>query len=159
MPTLGTTTKFFCMISLSDWHETSLKKRQLIRNYARKLNLIRQICLDIFNHKLCNKSLSNTSRNIWFRYLLELPPRGDSKKYWKHTFYNEIRINQCLSYTWSLSILYNNKFIFLAIPFGINAVVLTRDHCTQFGIIIKHWKKRLNCEKCSLTWNPNKIVR
>ena len=46
--------------------------------------------------------------------------------------YEEIRINQSLSYIsfCALRILYNSKFINMAISFGTNAVVLTKVHCT-----------------------------
>ena len=37
-----------------------------------------------------------SSSNICFGYLLESPQRGDSNKYPKHMFYEEIRIKQGL---------------------------------------------------------------
>ena len=42
--------------------------------------------------KHCIKS----SNNICFGYLLELPQRGNSNKYPKHMFYEEVRIKQGL---------------------------------------------------------------
>ena len=39
-----------------------------------------------------------SSSDIRFGYLLESPQRGDSNKYPKHMFYEEIRIKQGLSY-------------------------------------------------------------
>ena len=46
-------------------------------------------------------------------------------------FFKEIRTKQDLFYisTFSLSILYNSKFILMAMSLGTNAVVLTRVHC------------------------------
>ena len=75
-------------------------------------------------HKLCKNIVFNTL-NICFGYLLESPQWGDSSKYPKHMFYEEIKTKQeC-----SLSILYNSKFILMATSSGTNAVVVTRDHC------------------------------
>ena len=57
--------------------------------------------------------LFNISSNVFFGYLLELPHRGNSNKYPKHTFNEEIRIKHgicCISFC-SLRILYNSKFI------------------------------------------------
>ena len=115
IPTLNTMTKF---VILTIWHarKPSLKRWQLIRNYAGTL-------------------LFNTSSNICFEYLLELPHWCNSNKYPKHTFYEEIKIKYgicCISLC-SLRILYNSKFILMAISSGTNAVVVTRFHCiTQF---------------------------
>ena len=66
-----------------------------------------------------------------FGYLLELPQWGDSNKYPKHMFCEEIRPKQDLSYLsiCSLSILYNSKFILMAMSLGTNAVVVTKVHC------------------------------
>ena len=77
--------------------------------------------------KHCIKS----SSNICFGYLLELPQRGNSNKYPKHMFYEEIRIKQGLSYIsfCPLRILYISKFIIMATFLGTNAVVVTRVHC------------------------------
>ena len=69
-------------------HNPLLTRWQLMRNYAR----------------------------ICFGYLLESPHWGDSNKYPKHTFCQETRIKQGLSYV-SLClfrILYNSKFILVA---------------------------------------------
>ena len=48
------------------------------------------------NEKLCKKHCIKSSSNICFGYLLESPQRGDSNKYPKHMFYEEIRIKQGL---------------------------------------------------------------
>ena len=74
-----------------------------------------------------------TSSNKWFGYLLESPQWGDSNKYPKHMFYEEITIKQGLSYIsfWPLRILYNIKFILMATSLGTNAVVVTRVHCNR----------------------------
>ena len=72
----------------------------------------------------------NTSSNVCFGYLLQLPHLGYSNKYPKHMFYEEIRIKQGLSYI-SLRILYNTKFILMATFLGTNAVVVTRVHCSM----------------------------
>ena len=104
IPTLVTTTKF---VILTIWlvRKPSLKKWHLIRNYAGTL-------------------LFNTSSNIYFGYLLESPHRGDSNKYPKHTFYEEIRIKHgmcCISFC-SLRILYKSNFILMTISLVANAV-------------------------------------
>ena len=77
--------------------------------------------------KHCIKS----SSNICFGHLLELPQTGDSNKYPKHMFYEEIRIKQGLSYIsfCPLRILYNSEFILMATFLGKNAVVVTRVNC------------------------------
>ena len=69
------------------------------------------------NH--CIKS----SSNMCFGY-----QRGDSNKYPKHMFYEEIRIKQGVFYLsfCPLNILYNSKFIIMATSLGTNAVVVTR---------------------------------
>ena len=73
------------------------------------------------------------SYSICFEYLLESPHLGDSNKYPKHMFYGEIRIKQGLLYILfcPLKILYNSKFILMAISSGTNAVVVTRVHCSK----------------------------
>ena len=93
-----------------------LKRWQLIRNYAGTL-------------------LFNISNNICFGYLLESPHQGDSNKYLKHTFYEELRIKHgicCISFC-SLRIHYNSKFILMAVSLGTNAVIVTRVHCTKLN--------------------------
>ena len=74
-----------------------------------------------------------TSSNICFGYMLESPQLGDSNRYPKHMFYEEITIKQGLSYISlrPLMILYNSKFILMATTLGTNAVVITRVHCIQ----------------------------
>ena len=81
--------------------------------------------------KHCIKS----SSNLCFGYLLESPQRGDSNKYPKHMFYEEIRIKQGLSNILfcPLRILYNSKFIRMATFFGTDAAVVTRVHCICIG--------------------------
>ena len=79
------------------------------------------------------KHCINSSRNIGFGYLLELPQRGNSNKYPKPIFYEEIRIKQGLSYILfcPLRIVYNSKFIIMATFLGTNAVIVTRVHSTH----------------------------
>ena len=71
-------------------------------------------------------------RNICFGYLLELPQWGNSNKYPKRMFKEEIRMKQDLSYIsiCSLSILYNSNFIFMVTSLGANAVAVSRVHCS-----------------------------
>ena len=73
--------------------------------------------------KHCIKS----SSNICFGYVLESPQRGDSNKYPKHMFYEEIRIKRGFFYLsfCPLKNLYNSKFIIMATSLGANAVVVT----------------------------------
>ena len=53
-------------------------------------------------------------------------------------FSEEIRIKQGLSYILCpLKILYNSKFILMAISLGTNAVVVTRVHCNVLGVVFK----------------------
>ena len=72
--------------------------------------------------KHCIKSLSI----ICLGYLLESHQRGNSNKYPKHMFYEEIKIKQGFSYIsfCPLRILYNSKFIIMATFLGTNAVVV-----------------------------------
>ena len=116
IPTLDTITKFVIQtIWLAE--KPSLKRWQLIRNHAGTL-------------------LFNTSSYVCFRYLLEPPHRGHSNKYPKHTFFEEIRIKHCIcciSFC-SLRILYNSKFILMAISLGSNDVLI-RGHCTTSHIL------------------------
>ena len=77
-----------------------------------------------------------TSSNICFGYLLELPHWGDSNKYPKHMFYEEIRIKQgCYISFCPLRILYNSKFMLMATSLGTN-VVVTRVHFHFFFISV-----------------------
>ena len=69
------------------------------------------------------------SSNICFGYLLESPHRGNSNKYSKHMFCEEIRIKQGILFC-PLRILYNSKFILVAISLGTKAVVVTGVHCS-----------------------------
>ena len=82
--------------------------------------------------KLWKNIVFNTLKNIWFGYLLESPHWGDSNKYPKHIFYEEIRTKQDLSYIsiCSLSILYNSQFVLTVTSSGTDVVVVTRVHCT-----------------------------
>ena len=72
-----------------------------------------------------------TSSTICFGYLLELPHWGNSNKYPKHMFYEELIVKQGLSYITfcPLRLLYNRKFILMATSLATNAVVVTRVHC------------------------------
>ena len=114
IPTLDTTTKY---VIQTTWlaQKTSLKRWQLIRNYAVAL-------------------LFNTSSNIHFGYLLESPQWGNSNKYPKHMVYKEIKLNMAFvayHYTHSLQ----QQIHFNSNIFGNNAVVVTRVHCILFTYI------------------------
>ena len=63
--------------------------------------------------------------------------RDDSNKYPKHMFYEEIIIKQGLSYIsiCPVRIIYNRKFILMATSLETNAVVVTRVHCIEVGMI------------------------
>ena len=76
------------------------------------------------------------SSSISFGYLLEKPHRGDSNKYPKHMFYEEIRIKQDRLYTLfcPLRILYNSKFVLMAAALGTNVDVVTRVQCITIAI-------------------------
>ena len=52
-----------------------------MRNYAKTLH-----------------NIPSSNIHVGFGYLLELPQRGNSNKYPKHMFYEEIRIKQVISY-------------------------------------------------------------
>ena len=79
-----------------------------------------------------------SSSNICFGYLLESPQRGDSNKYPKHMFYEEIRIKQGLSniLVCPLRILYNSKFMMMAIFLG-TVIVVTRVQSSLYIVWIK----------------------
>ena len=108
-----------------------------------------------YSHKLCNNIVFNTIKNMCFGYLLESPEWGDSNKYPKHMFFEEIRTKQYLCYisTCSLSILYNNKFNLMAMSLGTKAVVVTRVHCIysqeepQSQNVAYQWHKEKEHEK------------
>ena len=88
----------------------------------------------IIFQKLCKNIAFNTLDMFWIQvYLLESTHLGDSNKYLKHMFYDEIRTKQDVSYIsiCSLSILYNSKFILLATSLEINVVVVTRVQCNS----------------------------
>ena len=110
--TLDTTTKFFTM---TIWTSRNLR----LRVYS-WLEIMQEYCF-------------KTSSNICFGYLLESPQWGDSNKYPKPMFSEEIRIKQGLSYIsfCPLRILYNSKFILMAKSFGTNVVAVTRFHCLR----------------------------
>ena len=59
-------------------------------------------------------------------------------KYPKHMFYGEIRTKQYLSdiSICLLSILYNSKFILMAMSLGTSAVVVSRVHCNKIFCFI-----------------------
>ena len=71
-------------------------------------------------------------------------------KYQKHTFNEEIRLQQGLSYILlcihPLRILYNSKFILMATSLGTNTVVVTRIHCIG---VLEVRMKRLVWALCS----------
>ena len=72
-------------------------------------------------------------QHLFWIFIRIASERGDSNKYPKHMFYEEITRKQCLSYIsfCPLRILYNNKLITskIATFLGTNAVVVTRVHC------------------------------
>ena len=78
------------------------------------------------NQKLCKKIVFNTTRYICFEFLL-----GDSNKYPKYTFYEEIK--EALSYMHSAVFKdsYNSKLILMATSLGSNDVVEMRVHCKR----------------------------
>ena len=135
--TLDTTTKF---VILTIWlaQKPSLKRWKWSRNYAGTL-------------------LFNTSSNICFGYFLELPHRGNSNKYPKHMFYEEIRIKHsicCISFC-SLRILYNSKFILMAISLETNVVVVKRGHCIcrkMICFILYMYKWAYACRKIQFSF-------
>ena len=111
IPTLDTMTKFIIM---TIWMSQNLSSRG-----DSKREIMQEHCI-------------KTSSDICFGYLLELPHWGDSNKYPRHTLYEKIRTKQGLSYFsfCQLRILYNSKFILMAISLGTTAVVVMRVHCT-----------------------------
>ena len=107
IPTLNTTIKFVIM---TIWLSRSLRLRGN-------------------SHKLSKNIVFNTLTKHMFWIFVR--PWGDSNKYPKHKFFEEIWTNQnlsCISIC-SLSILYNSKFILMAASLVTNAVVVTRVHC------------------------------
>ena len=86
------------------------------------------------HEKLCKIYCIKTSSNLCFGYLLELPHWGNSNKYSKHMFYEEIIMKQGLCYIsfCPLRLLYNRKFILMATSPETYAVVVTRVHCKIF---------------------------
>ena len=104
---------------------------------------------------------NKTSSNIFLDYLLDWPHWGNSNKYPKHMFYEEIRIKQGLSYITfcPLRILYNCKLILMAISLGTNVVVEMRVHCisiyhTHSNLMTPSEKVLLNMQKCADSGNP-----
>ena len=85
-----------------------------------------------------------------FGYLLESLYQGNSNKYPKHMFYEEIIKHGicCISFCW-LRILYNIKFILMAMSLGTNAVVVTRVHC----IYNNHDVTKQKCMDCVEKWH------
>ena len=110
---LYTDTRYYDKIRYNDKlnvTKPSLKNGQLIR-------IMQEYCV-------------KTSSNICFGYLLESHQKGDSNKYPKHMFFEEIRIKQGLSYMLfcPLRMLYNSKYILMATSLGTNAVVITKTY-------------------------------
>ena len=72
-----------------------------------------------------------SSSNMFWILVRIASESGNSNKYPKHMFYEEIRIKQGLPYIsfCPLKILYNSKFIIMATSLGTNAVVVTKVHC------------------------------
>ena len=108
--TLNTTTKFIIM---TIWPSQNLRLEG--NNWSQ---ILQEYCISYF-------------KNICFGYLLELPQRGNSNKYPKHMYYEKTRKKIDLSYISirSLRILYNSKFILMAMSFETNAVVVMKGHC------------------------------
>ena len=83
------------------------------------------------------RNYAKTLHKIFKQHMLwvELPQRGNSNKYPKHMFYEEIRIKQGLFFIYHsvLKFLYNGKFIIMATSLGTNAVVVTRVRCKVFA--------------------------
>ena len=80
--------------------------------------------------------------------MLELPQWGNSNKYQKQLFYEEIHVitKQEVSYfsVGPLSIRYNSKFILMEMSLGTNAVIVTRVPCISEC-----------CWKCGSGVDPN----
>ena len=69
--------------------------------------------------------------------MLELPHRGNSNKYPKRMFCEEITIKPgicCVTFC-SFRLVYNSKFILMAISLGTNAVVVMRVRCVYRDIL------------------------
>ena len=79
-------------------------------------------------HEYCIKYFKDTNVLAIFR----IASGGDSNKYPKHIFCEEIIIKEGLSYISScfLRIFYNSKFILMSL--GTNAVVVTRVYYSSF---------------------------
>ena len=85
-----------------------------------------------FSHKSCNNIVFNTLKEHMFRIFVRIASLGNSNKYPKHMFSEEIRTKQYPSYIsfCPLRILYNSKFIIMATSLGTNAGVVRRVHYT-----------------------------
>ena len=83
------------------------------------------------SHKLCKTTVIHTIKKYMFWIFSEMPQYGESNKYPKQKFFEEIRTKQDLSYKsiCSICILYDSKFILMAMSLGTNAVIVTRVHC------------------------------
>ena len=90
-------------------------------------------------------------------YLLVWPHSGDSNKYPKKEFSEDIRIKQCLSYIslCSLRILYNSKVILMATSSGTNAVVVKT---TVFRLNVE-WKKNYRIRPNYRTYPYKRTVK
>ena len=112
--------------------ETLSQKVQLIRNYAGAL-------------------LFNTSSNICFGYMLGSPHQGDSNKYSKHTFYEELRIKQHFLHI----ILLLNNSLQQKIHFNGNIFENKCCHCNEaslyflVSVVLSFWFKNSG-KNCSI---------
>ena len=101
-----------------------------------------------------SKTLHNIFKHIYFGYLLESTQRGDSNKYPKHMFYEDIRIKpdlSCISFC-SLRILYNSKFIIMTTFLGTNTVIVTRVHFILNILLAKSIDPDQNVWMCRPWW-------
>ena len=85
--------------------------------------------------QFCKNIVLKTSRNIYFEYLLESLPWGDSDNYLKRMFCEEKRIKQSLSYT----ILLIKEIFKQEIHFNSNIFGNKRYHCNEGSLYLKDY--------------------
>ena len=87
--------------------------------------------------KLCKNIVFDTSRSIYFEYLLALPQRGNSNKYPK-TYVLRGNTNKTSSFLHiiqiCLRILCKSKSILMATSLGTNPFVVAQVHCTHLQL-------------------------
>ena len=117
--------------------------------YKDKINYTDNLtCTEILSQWQWSRNYAGTlsfksSSNICFGYLLELPHGGNSNKYPKHMFCEEIRIKHgiCCTLFCSLRILYNSKFISLETKFeGWSQDCSKSDGCFSKYLISSPWR-------------------